>query len=503
MLAETVTLAARRWHDAIAYVAADGWSLSYRDLDRLSDEVAVGLAARGICEGDVVALLLPALPEYFVAYAATAKLGAVTAGVNPRLAAPERRAVIDNAGPRLVLATADLLTGLEMPAVADVFMVETAHRAESVLTGLREQGTPPPLPPDPERPIAIVYTSGTTGLPRGAVFAGRQMRAITGIDTGGSWGGGGVSMATTALTHLGPMTKLPGTLMRGGTTHLLTRWSAETALEMIERHHMTGFGAIPTQAALMLASPSFAAHDLSSLKAVIIGGGPATPKLVRECRSKLAPLLSVRYSCTEAGTGLGTAFEDPPEDAEVSVGRPHAGVRLTVRNPEGAVLSDGEIGEVCLASPATMSSYWDDHDATAAVFTADGAVRTGDLGYVDDLGRLHLAGRSKEMYVRGGYNVYPQQVEAVLTEHPGVSEVAVVPRGDDIMGEVGIAAIVPSDPTSAPTLDELRGFASGSLARHELPEGLVVLDELPLTSMDKLDRRALAELVAKRALRSL
>ncbi|KAA0236051.1 MAG: long-chain fatty acid--CoA ligase [Actinobacteria bacterium] len=496
MLAETVTRAARRWHDATAYVAADGWSLSYRDLDRLSDEVAVGLAARGISDGDVLALLLPALPEYFVAYAAAAKLGAVTAGVNPRLAPPERNAVMENAGPRLVLATADLLAGQEARIDAELVVVEPAHSADVLLADLRRPGIAPPLRPDPERPVAIVYTSGTTGPPRGAVFAGRQLRTITDIDTGGVWGGGSVSMATTALTHLGPMTKLPGTLVRGGTTHLLTRWTAETALEMIDRHRMTGFGAIPTQAALMLASPHFAEYDLSSLQAVIIGGGPATPKLVRECRSRLAPLLSVRYSCTEAGIGVGTSFDDPPEDAEVSVGRPHAGVRLTVRDTEGSILPDGEIGEVCLASAAAMSAYWNNEEATEAVFTADGAVRTGDLGYVDDQGRLHLAGRSKEMYVRGGYNVYPQQVEAVLTEYPGISAVAVVPRVDEIMGEVGTVVVVPSDPRSVPTLDELRAFAARSLAKHELPEGLVVLDELPLTSMDKLDRRALAQLVA-------
>src|SRR5262249_8038956 len=150
--------------------------------------------------------------------------------------------------------------------------------------------------------------------------------------------------------------------------------------------------------------------------------------------------LSTRYSCTEAGIGLGTAFDDPEEDAVVSVGRPHASVELALRDPEDpARAADGEVGEVCLRSPAIMSEYWRDAEQTKAAFTPDGFVRTGDLGWLDDQGRLRLVGRSKEMYVRGGYNVYPVEVEGVLSTHPEIAAVVVIPRSDDVMGEIGVA----------------------------------------------------------------
>ena len=207
----------------------------------------------------------------------------------------------------------------------------------------------------------------------------------------------------------------------------------------------------------------------------------------------------MRYACTEAGIGVGTAFDDPPEDAEETVGRAHAGVDLSVRDDDGRRLPPGEVGEVSLRSPAVMAHYHRDPAATAAAFWPDGAVRTGDLGFLDERGRLHLVGRAKEMYVRGGYNVYPMEVEAVLAGHPAVADVAVVPLPDEVMGEIGTAVVVAPEGTSPPTLDELRDFAAGRLAHHKLPEAVVVLDALPLTPMEKVDRRALRARLADAA----
>jgi acyl-CoA synthetase (AMP-forming)/AMP-acid ligase II len=140
-----------------------------------------------------------------------------------------------------------------------------------------------------------------------------------------------------------------------------------------------------------------------------------------------------------------------------------------------------------------MSGYHRDPDATRAAFTADGAVRTGDLGWVDDRARLRLVGRTKEMYVRGGYNVYPMEVEGVLAEHPGIAEVAVVPRPDAVMGEIGVAVVVPREPRREPELEDLRAFAAPHLATYKLPEALDVVDALPRTPMEKVDRRALQQ----------
>jgi acyl-CoA synthetase (AMP-forming)/AMP-acid ligase II len=481
-LDQTVREACARFGERSAYVSPTGWEMSYAALDTLADEVAAGLAAAGIAEGAVVTATMPPRPEYIVLQVATARVGAALAGINHKLAGPEQAALLELCEPALVLAGND-------PAAS----------ADEALADLRGHGTaPPPLPPDPERPLAIVFTSGTTGTPRGAVYAQRQVDFITRVDTGGAWGDadtpGPHGMSGMSLTHLGPTTKLQGNLMRGGTTHLLERWSPTAALELVERHGMPVIAGVPTQVTLMLHHPDFERFDTSSVRAVVMGGGPAKPALVREIRERLGVPVMVRYSCTEAGIGVGTMASDDPSDAECSVGRPHEGVELTIRSESGKPLPDGELGEVCLKSPATMSGYWRDPAATDAARWPDGSIRTGDLGSIDESGRLHLAGRAGEMYVRGGYNVHPGEVEAVLAGCPGVADVAVVGLPDDVMGEIGAAVVVAEERSEPPSLDSLRAFGESGLARHKLPEAIVVVDQLPLTPMEKLDRRALRDL---------
>jgi len=470
-------------------VTEQGWSLTYEEIDRISDEVAAGLAREGVREGDVVALVLPPGPEYLLSYCGAAKLGAVTAGVNDRLSMPERTAVLSVAEPKLIISAAEPGGSTYGGTVIEV---PRADEPRDVLLPLRTRaGVAPALADDPDRVVAIIFTSGTTGLPKGAVYGNRQLAFITQTDTGGAWDTGGRSFSGTSFAHLGFMTKLPGNLQRGGTTFVMERWRAADALELLAREKMTTVAGVPTQLALMLRHPDFDSFDLSSVRFIIAGGGPVTPGLAEEARRRFGAALATRYSCTEAGIGLGTAFDDPDEDAVVSVGRPHASVDLAVLDADDQPAPPGEVGEVCLRSPAVMSGYWRDPEQTAAAFTRDGFVRTGDLGWIDDRGRLRLVGRSKEMYVRGGYNVYPVEVESVLSTHPGVAAVAIVPRADNVMGEIGVAVVVPRDAGKAPALDELRAFASERVAAYKLPEALIVRAELPLTAGEKVDRRAL------------
>ncbi|HWE66374.1 MAG TPA: class I adenylate-forming enzyme family protein [Acidimicrobiales bacterium] len=497
MLAETAVEAARRFGDRAAFTTDEGLTLSYAEFNCMADEVAVGLAGYGVGEGDVVALVLPSVPEHFIVYVAAAKLGALTAAVNPKLVQAERSAVLRAANPKVVVTTEELAPADAVPE-DQIITIEPASSADHVLVGLRRVGqAPPPLAPDLDRPIAIVFTSGTTGTPKGAVFGGRQIDFITQCDVGEEWGGGGHSMAGSALAHLGPTTKLAGNLKKGGTQHLSRQpWKASEALRMVAELKIAALGGVPTQVALMLRDPTFESTDLSSVRAVVMGGGPATPALIREARARIPAPLAVRYSCTEAGIGCGTAFTDPDEDAEVSVGRPQPGVRLSILGEDGSPLPPGEIGEVCLGSPAVMEGYWRNSSANADVFTPDGSVRTGDLGWVDDAGRLRLAGRGRERYVRGGYNVHPMEVEGVLADHPDVAAVAIISRDDPIMGEVGVAVIVPRVGSTTPELTHLREFAADRLARYKLPDDLVVLTALPLTAGEKVDRRALERLIA-------
>ena len=470
-LAEVVREAAARFGPTPAIVAADGTALTYAELHRRSLAVAAGLRSAGVGPGDVVALRLPSDIPYVLAYLGAARIGAITAGVNPRLATPEQDALVELAGASLVVGDADEVLALEA-SVAD---------------------RPEPLAPDPGRDVAIVFTSGTTGLPKAAVFTERQLAAITRIDVGARWGGGGPMLASTQFAHVGFMTKLPWYLRLGSTIHLLERWRAGDVLRLVSEQRMPSIGGVAPQIALMLRAPESRTLDFSSVQSIVVGGGASSPALVAEARAVFGAGYSIRYSSTESGgCGTGTALDADDDEALHTVGRPRPGIELSIRDGDVPV-PDGEVGEVCLRSGAVMDRYWNDPDATAATIRG-GWLHTGDLGWIDGRGLLRLAGRIKEMYIRGGYNVYPLEVESALAGHPLVADVAVVGVPDEVMGERGLAVVVPADPAQPPTLDQLCDHLRDRIATYKLPEALRIVDELPLTPMQKLDRRALAAL---------
>jgi acyl-CoA synthetase (AMP-forming)/AMP-acid ligase II len=419
----------------------------------------------------MVLLSLPSDSAYVIAYAAAAKAGAVSVGVNPRLAPPEQEAVAKVAGGALTVATAEDVEALRRP------------------------GTVAALAPEPTRPVALVFTSGTTGVPKGALFCERQLAAVTSIDVADAWGDPRAEptpmLAGTQFAHVGFTTKLPWYLRLGTTTHLLGRWRATDALACIAEHRIPTIGGVAPQIALLLRE-DIEAYDLDCVQTLVVGGAASPPAMVREAKARFGAAYSIRYSSTESGgCGTGTAFEADDDEALHTVGRPRGGIEVSIRDDDGEPLPPGEVGQVWLRSPTTMSSYWRDPDGTAEALVGDW-LRTGDLGAIDERDLLRLAGRRTEMFIRGGYNVYPAEVENVLADHPLVADVAVVPRPDDVMGEVGVAVVVPTDPAHPPTLEDLRSFLDRRLARYKQPEGLRVVDALPLTPMLKVDRRALA-----------
>lgn len=479
VLTEAVRGAAARFGDRVAFADEHDRTLTYAELDRVSAEVASGLAAVGVQAGDVVATALPSSIEHVLVYVGTARIGAVTAAVNPRLPARHREELLALVDPVLTLASRDEVQ--ELTAMGD--------------------GPPPEPPDDPSRPVVIVFTSGTTGTPKGAVFTDRQLRAVRVMDTGDRWGDPGEEprhqIAATELAHIGFATKLPWYLRLGLTTHLLERWRASDVLDLIERHRVEVAGGIAPQIALMLRDERFNQRDLSCVRTVIGAGAASPPALIRAAIERFDATYSVRYSSTESG-GLGTVLDvtDPEDRAALrSVGHARPEVALQIRDEDGRPVAVEQTGEVWLASPAVMEGYWAAPEETAEVLQ-DGWLRTGDRGHLDHEGRLVLEGRGSEMYIRGGYNVFPARVEAVLREHPLVADVAVVPRADDVMGQVGVAVVVPVAPSFPPGLARLRDELSDRLAQHELPEDLVVVEALPLTPMHKVDRAALRDVVA-------
>lgn len=495
--------------------------------------MAANLLARGLDKGDRIALLLPPRPEFGIAYVAASRAGLVTVGVNPRLAAPELAYVLADCGARAIVMI-DRFGGRDysgwlqsvrrnLPALERIFVVNSERvdlpvdsgglsvpagsGLDSLSSVLRN-----PASEDlrrlaeiertlrPEDPVAIVYTSGTTGKPKGALFAHRSLEAVSRTRHEMGTGRGERALSSGApFAHIGFMTKITAHIEDLQTTVILDSFHARSVLETVERERITYLGGVPTQWSLLLLDPELSRFDLSSLHAGAIGGAPFTPDLVREIRRRFRIRLTTRYSCTEIALGTGSRPEDPEDLLAETVGRAGSEVELRIVDEGRRALPVGEVGEVAVRSPAVMLGYWNRPEETREVLDEEGWFYTGDLGVLDEKGYLRLRGRKKEMYIRGGYNVYPVEVESVLSRHPKVAEVAVFGMEDPVLGERGFAVVVPRHGTDPPTLDELRRFCCEHLADYKAPDFVEILAELPLNSMYKVDKKRLRAEVHSRS----
>jgi acyl-CoA synthetase (AMP-forming)/AMP-acid ligase II len=346
----------------------------------------------------------------------------------------------------------------------------------------------------PDDPVAIVFTSGTTGVPKGAWFTHRNLLAVAAIDARRHTAGpppfqkhlaAGLSFA-----HIGTMARIAIQILQRGTSLVHDTFEPGAVLAMIERERLQDLGGIPTQIVMLLDHPDRPRRDLSSLRSVLIGGAPAAPELIRRVLAELHVQVSVRYSSTEVAIATASLPDDPPERL-ATVGKVTPGVELRIVDEANRPLPPDTPGEVVIRSPAVMRGYWRDPEATAAAVDVEGWVHTGDVGLLDAAGYLRLRGRQSEMFIRGGFNIYPAEIEDLLGRHPKVARAAILGVPDRVFGEVGWAFVVPRDPGDPPTLAELRAFVGAELASFKRPDGLTVLPELPLTPMFKVDRRAL------------
>jgi acyl-CoA synthetase (AMP-forming)/AMP-acid ligase II len=500
--------AARVNGDVEAYVepagARERRSLTFAQWDRAADGAAGYLAGRGVQKGDVVCLLLPSCIDYAVVYAALQRLGAITSGINPRMGAGELASVLERAAPVLLVVDPEAAATPETPGLAQATRAEVAAACA---------GEPPSSWPDlrAEDPVAVVWTSGTTGRPKGAVFDHANLAAVArGTDVLSQ--PGDRRLSPLPFAHVAYMTRAWDEIAHGVTTVITpTPWRADDAIRIIDAERITVGQGVPTQWALILASDELARADLSSLRVVSTGAARMSATMIAEVRRRFGVPVVVRYTSTESSLGTGTSLASTDDEVATTVGRPVAGVELAVVDDAGAPLAPGSIGRVMLRSPAVMRGYWGhgpgrgrsvteliDADATASVLAADGWLTTGDFGLLTPGGNLQLAGRAHERYIRGGYNVYPAEVEEALATHPAVARAAVVGAPDDVLGEIGVAVVVAS-PGHEPELAALRAHCAGQLADYKAPDALVVVDELPLTPMMKVDPVRLGDLAARAA----
>jgi acyl-CoA synthetase (AMP-forming)/AMP-acid ligase II len=427
--------------DRAAFVEVDR-RLTFAEWDRAADGVAATFAARGVGPGDVVALLVPSSIEYAVCYQAAMRLRAITTGINTRLGPPEIASILDRTEPRVVVRDSDL---------ADVRAAYT-------------NAVPLDLPPvEPDDRVAIVWTSGTTGMPKGAVFDHRNLRAVA-VGAGAMGAPFDVRLAPLPFAHVAFMSR-PWEEIENVITTVITPtpWTAADALALMARERVTVGQGVPTQWRLVLDRPEFASTDLTALRIAGTGAATVPPELIREMEERLGCPVVIGYTSTEAAITTGTVPGDSPEVISQTVGRARVNVELEVVDDDGRALPTGEVGRVRCRSDAVMRGYWQDPARTAEVLGAEGWLTTGDLGFLDERGYLTLVGRRSEMYIRGGYNVYPAEVERVLSEYPGVAQVAVLGVPDPVLGEIGYAFVVAARGES-PDLGELRTFCQTVLA---------------------------------------
>ncbi len=481
---EVLEWAAGTHGDRDAYVDGDR-RITFEQFGAMSDGIATSLQDRGVKHGDVVTLLMPSSIDFALCYMAAMKVGAITSAVNPRLGPNERASISHRTSPVLTVAPDTLDVGSEWGTVLRV----------GELSQLYTRGTPRlAVRLHDADTVAIVWTSGTTGLPQGAVYDHRCLKAIH-EGMGDLSAPGDRRVVSLPFAHVGYMTRAWDDIANTVTMVLVPDpWTADKQVDLLERERITMATGVPTQWVKMLECPRLAEIDLSLLRLAGIGGAAVAPELVRAVRQRLGCAVMTRYTSTEAGLATGTQLSDSDEVVATTVGVPSSVVEMRLVAPgTDATVGQGNVGEIRLRSPAMFRGYWNDPEGSADALDNDGFLRTGDLGYATPEGNLRIVGRLKEMYIRGGYNVYPAEVEAVLSEHPAIIAAAVVGAPDPIVGEIGVAFLVVDSQHSPPSLSDVRDWCRSQLADYKSPERLVCVEELPVNAMHKVDKTILRE----------
>ncbi|MDV6212708.1 AMP-binding protein [Rhodococcus erythropolis] len=496
--------AARRYGDKIALVTSTR-TLTFAELDSASDRVGAGLVARGVRPGDTVSLYSQNRWEWIVAYHGALKMGAVVNPVNVMLTADELIYVLQDCESTAVFVGGDrtesvLASARDLPALKTVVSFdERAYGAVSFDDLLSDSSPAPQHSPRPEQPCVIAYTSGTTGHPKGAVQSHRGIALNCGL-TATMHGRDESDVVVTALpaAHVYGNVAVHGTWMAGGTVILMERFDPRRALGLIAEHRATLFEGVPAMYATLLAEPSLDTTDLSSLTRCTVGGQTMSVTTMERWQVRSGVPLVELWGMTEL-SGLGTTHARHAPGPIGSIGVPLPGVEVRISD-----LSDpqqearvGDPGELTVRGPIVMLGYHGNPTATAEVLDAAGWLRTGDIAKKDSSGNVYVVDRRKDMIITGGYNVYPAEIERVLTAHPAIAMVAVGPLPDDVKGEVACAYVVLNAGETV-SEEEIIAFSASRLAAYKRPRSVRFVLDLPKTSSGKIMRRKLTDPTASK-----
>jgi long-chain acyl-CoA synthetase len=473
----------------------DGGRLSYGELDQASDRLAANLAATGIEPGDRVALQLPNIPQFLISYFGILKAGAVVVPLNVLLRAPEVAYHLGDSGARALITwdgvLAEAAKGAEAAGMDTIYAVgpnadrDLAAPFERLLDGAapsREAVTR-----EPTDTAVIVYTSGTTGRPKGAELTHIQLYMNADIP-GRLFDVRPDDVVITALPlfHVFGLSSILDVCVRFGCTmSLVPRFTAAAALAAVQRDRATIFEGVPTMFADLLACPDLDRYDLSSLRVAISGGASIPAPVLDAFEQRFGVVILEGYGMTETAS-TATFNPSAAERRAYSVGKPIWGTQTQVWDSDGRQLPAGRehVGEIVTRGLHVMKGYWHNPKATADAFTA-GWLHTGDLGYFDEDGFLFIVSRKKELIIRGGYNVYPSEIENVLHAHPAIAEAAVVGVPDERLGEEVMAVIVLRAGMELAEPD-LVAYCRGQLAAYKCPRIHQFRTELPKNAIGKV-----------------
>lgn len=498
-----LTSAAQRFGQREAVVSLhQDIRFTYAQLDRETDSLARGLLRSGISKGDRVALWSQNCAEWVVVQYATARIGAVLVTVNPAFRTNELAFVLQQSGARLLISASEF-KGSDFRAMA----AEAAPGLDTVFFGtpgwqaLRQPGEEPLTALDirPEEAVNIQYTSGTTGLPKGATLSHRNIL-----------GNGAVTGAVCRYTErdricvpvpfyhcFGMVLGNLAALVHGACVVMpAAAFDPAATLAAIESEGCTSVYGVPTMFIAMLADPGFAETDLSSVRTGILAGAPCPVEVMKQVQAFMREV-TICYGMTETSPVSTQTRHDDDLDRRVStVGRVHPHVTVKIADPAtGRAVPRGEQGELCTAGYGVMLGYWDEPVRTAEAVDQEGFMHTGDLAVMDADGYVSIVGRSKDVVIRGGENIYPREIEEFLHGHPEIRDVQVVGVPDPRTGEE-VCAWVQLAPGSSLDAEGLREWCRGRLAQYKIPRYVRVTDDFPMTVTGKVQKFRMKEISA-------
>ena len=511
LLADTVA----RHGDRSAVVTDDG-PVTWAEIDERSRRFGAALVAAGIAAGDRVAIWSPNSVEWIVAVLGLFRAGAVLVPINTRFKGTEAAVLLERSGAKALITVTDFLDtdyvalleaadadlpDLTLTVIAQGPAPESTVAWDSLLAGVTDDALAEvdrrSAALGRDDPSDILFTSGTTGVPKGVVMThGRTLGvatdwvAMTGLTADDRY-----LMVNPYFHMFGLKAGILASVAAGATMYPEPVFDVDRALARVGAEAITVLPGAPTIYQAVLDHPDRSAHDLSSLRVAVTGAADIPVELIRRVFDELPfSVVVTGYGLTEAGTASATVPGDDAETVATTVGRPRPGFKVRILDGDTEVAT-GEPGEIVLRGPTVMLGYLDDPEATAATLSADGWLRTGDLGVVDDRGNLRIVGRSKDMFIVGGFNAYPAEIENLLLGHPDIAQAAVIGIPDERLGEVGMAFLVAR---AGATLDpaEVIAWSREHMANYKAPRAVEIVAELPVNATGKVVKDELRARVA-------